>query len=94
MTPERLREIRELLGEPDEEVRGPFPVEDAAHDLLAERLRRLPVIATCGMCAESREDACSHPDAIAGVWGATPGQWRSVDADAPPPEWCPLPRAQ
>lgn len=52
------------------------------------RLRRLPVIATCGECAwhrithvfGDRVDYCGHPSAHNG----------DVDGDTAPPTWCPL----
>lgn len=83
MTPEREREIRSAVEEAD----PPYWLDRAAIDLLAEidRLRALPVIATCEDCAHLRRyvgmpDYCAHTSTVG----------RDTDADAAPPEWYPL----
>lgn len=90
MTPEREREIRaveaQCTGHPETDAIGL-----CLRDLLAEvdRLRRLPVVATCGECVwhrvtrvfADRVDYCGNPSAHNGDVGG---------ADTEPPEWCPL----
>lgn len=81
MTPEREADIRARA------AAWPAAMADAA-DLLAEidRLRRLPVIATCGECGWHRDllggRDCTH-ERGRGVIGA-------VAWNPEPPEWCPL----
>lgn len=73
MTPEQEADLRRG---------GVSATISETRDLLAEidRLRALPVIATCGECGFYEAPICEH---ILGL--------RSVDDEnAIPPEWCPL----
>ena len=63
MTPERLAEIRAVLGESDDSVRGAFPVEDAAFDLLAEVDRLRAQVVALRDAARSVLGARWDPDA-------------------------------
>jgi hypothetical protein len=58
-------------------------------DLLAEidRLRALPVIATCGECGHvGFGDYCCHPT----FDGLEKHQRQELSHDAAPPSWCPM----
>lgn len=94
MTPEREADIRARAAV------WPVAMVDAV-DLLAEvdRLRALPVIATCGDCRRAQQDIkrwrCEHPGAprlsVSERVGPGPtGDCPSVDPYAAPPTWCPL----
>ena len=54
------------------------------------RLRRLPVIATCGECGYESltSDADGYEASVCTKSG--PRQWLLVRADKEPPTWCPL----
>ena len=93
MTPEREAEIRESIARGDVWERAVSELLAMLDRLRAEidRLRALPVIATCGEC-KYRDDAgvhresqewCDHPR-------LRPGPDAPVSSDAAPPEWCPL----
>lgn len=80
MTPERFRELRaSLVGQTD---------RDKALELLAEidRLRALPVIATCGECGWHVDSLGARDCGYPGMCGAV----GSVESDPAPPAWCPL----
>lgn len=55
-----------------------------------DRLRRLPVIATCGECGYESltSDADGYEASVCTKSG--PRQWSLVRADKEPPTWCPL----
>lgn len=54
---------------------------------LLDRLRRLPVISTCGQCASCSYD--TREDGQRSRWVCRYGN-RFISRDLPPPDWCPL----
>lgn len=92
MTPDVERAIREDLDAGHRPLRGAMAMALAEID----RLRALPVLATCGACGwcgpTSGGWSCDHPASIAAVQRTIPGcpQGGHVEHDAPPPADCPL----
>ena len=89
----------DLLDEIDR-LRGDFRAESLARSRTVgaladareeiDRLRRLPVIATCGECGYESltSDADGYEASV--CTKSWPRQWLLVRADKEPPEWCPL----
>lgn len=65
-------------------------LEDAV-DLPPDEPVRLPVIATCGQCADATDDAPSRPGYAACLHHAI-GERSLPSLVEPPPSWCPLPK--
>lgn len=55
-----------------------------------ERLRALPVIATCGACGYESPSADAAGDVCNVCTHSGPNQWQPVRVDKAPPTWCQL----
>lgn len=57
---------------------------------LADAVRALPVLATCGECGWATDDPESPSDPGSGEWCGRDAKRRQIRTDAAPPSWCPL----
>lgn len=63
------------------------PLKGAPSDI-ADAVRALPVLATCGECGWATDDPDSPTDPGSGEWCGRDARRRQIRTDAAPPSWC------